>query len=124
MMFRRNIGWCWMLSGITTAGYSEALALMGGLCHPQEFLRIAGHVLPQYLTAEVLPDRPIEDHLGGVREMSLAVRIVRLMHQHPRPEDVDHSLGHGGPLERLGATAEAAHLHVFDRRKFERRSGA
>src|SRR6516162_10740985 len=103
-----------------------ASAVLGksGLCYAQEFFRIAGHVLPQHVTVEVLPDRPIENHLGGVREMSLAVRVVRLMHQHPRPEDVDHGLGHGRTLERLCATAEAAHLHVFDRVILERRSGA
>jgi hypothetical protein len=32
-------------------------------------------MLLQHVAAEILPDRPIEDHLGGVREVSLAVRV-------------------------------------------------
>ena len=35
--------------------------------------------------------------------MSLAVRVIRLVHQHTRSEDVNHRLGHGGTLEGLGA---------------------
>src|SRR5436190_5686145 len=56
--------------------------------------------------------------------MSLAVWVIRLVHQRTGPENVDNRLGHGGTLERLGATAEAAHLHVFDRLVLERRGGA
>src|SRR6516225_10570665 len=76
-----------------------ASAVLGksGLCYAQEFFRIAGHVLPQHVTVEVLPDRPIENHLGGVREMSLAVRVVRLMHQHPGPRMSITALVMAGP---------------------------
>jgi hypothetical protein len=60
-----------------------------GLSHAQELLRIACHMLLQHIAAQRVPDRPIEDHLGGIREMSLAVRIIRLVHQLTRPEDVE-----------------------------------
>src|SRR5438445_11329694 len=55
--------------------------------------------------------------------MRLAVWVIRLVHQYTRPENVDDRLRHGGTLERLGTTAEAAHLHVFDRLVFELRGG-
>src|SRR5215467_13733973 len=80
-------------------------------------------MLPQRLAAQVFPNRPIENDLGGVREMSLAVRVIRLVHQHTWPENVDHRLGHGGALEGLGTTTEAAHLDIFYWLALERRSG-
>src|SRR5215472_8045330 len=77
-------------------------------------------MLLQHIAAQLVPHRPVEDHLGSVREMSLAVRIIRLVHQYTRPENVDHRLGHGGTFEGLGATTEAAHLNVLDRLVLER----
>ena len=43
-------------------------------------LRITGHMPFQHVVAKLLPDRPVEDHLGGVWKMRLAVRIIRLVH--------------------------------------------
>ena len=63
-------------AGPACTGYFLIAIERVGLRHTQELFSIAGHMLLKHVTPEVVPDRPIEDHLGGVREMSLAVRIV------------------------------------------------
>ena len=86
-----------------------------GLCQAQELFGIACHVLLQHIAAEVVPDRPIDDHLGGIREMSLTVRVIRLVHQHTRPENVDHRLGlYGDSRLRAIVFSDDSPCHLRD----------
>ena len=51
---------------------------------------------------------------GQVIGVDIAPLLVTL--QHVGSQNVDHRLGQSGTLEGLGTAAEAAHLHVLDRK--------
>ena len=85
---------CWALDHVPWSTHSAALSSQShSKVHdaaPSEPMPYAGtfpHCLPYAAAAHRGQTRSIEDPLDGVREISLAVRIVRLVHPHSGPEN-------------------------------------